>query len=70
MPINFTVQTQGRNKGKRAPNAQGKLNPPLNVWAANLPRCTAPRCRNLAASCCADRCWTCSAKTHTPRGAK
>ena len=65
----FKLPTQSQNKG-RPPNPQGKPSPPLNVWAANLPRCPTPRCRNLAAACCAGLCWTCQAKTHTPKGAQ
>ena len=69
MPLNFPLQTQGRNKGKRASNPQGKSNPPLNVWAANLPRCTTPRCRQPGGRLLRwDRCWTCQRQdTHAER---
>ena len=39
----------------------------ISVWAANLPRCTTPHCRNLAAACCAGTLLDVPAPRHTRR---
>ena len=69
MPINFTVQTQGRNKGKRAPNPHGKVQP-----AAQRMGCQPAPMHNPALPqpggppAAPGLCWTCQRQdTHAER---
>ena len=73
MPINFTLPTQGPEQGQAL--SQSACESPTGCRPQHLgcqpaqvrsPALPQPGVRLLRR----DLCWTCSARTHTPRGAK
>ena len=59
----YSWHTRGRG---RSPNPTGR-NTTDETRFSEQPRCSRPRCRNMAAACCGGLCWTCKAKDYERR---